>query len=179
MPVVKEMQKLKVKSKIGIVTHPQNSMGISKKRLGFYIKYASVVLKTLKKPLFLKFLSWIIKKENIEEDRVEAVQVMVFPFRKKNGNGLAGRCTSKGEIFIYPKRLNFFRKMMQNCKKQKIYLYLKSRAMATLIHELLHLKYSKEEKVRELTEKYFNTFIKHQSTQNPDIHSVVKMLFSN
>jgi hypothetical protein len=84
---------------------------------------------------------------------------MLFPSRKKNGNGLAGKYNGKGEIFIYPKRLEFCRKLIQNDGKEKVYSYLKNRARATLIHELLHVKYSSdEEKVRELTREYLNMF---------------------
>jgi len=177
MPMVNEMQKLKLSSKIRMAVHPQKLVRFSEKRLWFYTKYAAVVFKTLRKPLFQNFLNWVIKRENIEETMVKGVQVMVFPFRKENGKGLAGRCNSKGEILIYPKRLDFFRKMMRNCKKEKVHFYIKSRAMATLIHELLHVKYlGDEEKVRELTRKYLNIFIQHQNTQNSNAH-ILKMLF--
>jgi len=180
MPMARGMQKIKLSSKIRMVVHPQKPVRFSEKRLRFYTKYAAVVFKTLRKPLFQKFLNWMVKRENIEKSKVKDVQVRVFPLRKENGKGLAGRCNSKGEIRIYPKRLDFFRKMMRNCKKEKVYFYIKSRAMATLIHELLHTKYlDDEDKVRELTGKYFNIFIKHQSTKNSNAHSILRMLFPN
>lgn len=177
--MVKEMQELKLRSKIRMGVHPQKLVRFSDRHLWFYTKYAAVVLKTLKKPLFQKFLNWIIKRENIEGNMIRTVQVMVFPFRKENGKGLAGRCNSKGEILIYPKRLNFFRKKMRKCKRQKVHFYIRSRAMATLIHELLHVKYlDEEDKVRELTRKYFSIFIRHQDTQNSNAHRILKMLFT-
>jgi len=148
--------------------------------LWFYTKYAAVVLKTLKKPLFQKFLNWMMKRENIDETMVKNVQVKVFPFLKKNGRVLAGRCSAKGEIRIFPKRLSFFRKLMRNCRKEKLYYYIKSRAQAALIHELLHLKYlCDEEKVRELTRKYLNAFIQYQNIQKSNEQSILKMLFPN
>jgi len=176
--MLNKMQKLKLSSKIRMVANPQKVVKASERRLRFYTKYADFVLKTLKKPLFQKFLNWVIKRENIEGHMVKNIQVRVFPFQKENGKRLAGRWNSKGEILIYPKRLDFFRKMMRNGKKETVYFYIKCRAMATLIHELLHVKYLDDENnVRELTRKYFNIFIQRQNTQNSNSCSIQKMLF--
>jgi hypothetical protein len=178
--MLNKMQKLKLSSKIRMVANPQKVVKASERRLRFYTKYADFVLKTLKKPLFQKFLNWVIKRENIEGHMVKNIQVRVFPFQKENGKRLAGRWNSKGEILIYPKRLDFFRKMMRNGKKETVYFYIKCRAMATLIHELLHVKYLDDENnVRELTRKYFNIFIQHQNTQNSNASGIQKMLFPN
>jgi len=178
--MLNKMQKLKLSSKIRMVANPQKVVKASERRLRFYTKYADFVLKTLKKPLFQKFLNWVIKRENIEGHMVKNIQVRVFPFQKENGKRLAGRWNSKGEILIYPKRLDFFRKMMRNGKKETVYFYIKCRAMATLIHELLHVKYLDDENnVRELTRKYFNIFIQRQNTQNSNASGIQKMLFPN
>lgn len=176
--MLNKMQKLKLSSKIRMVANPQKVVKASERRLRFYTKYAAFVLKTLKKPLFQKFLNWVIKRENIEGHMVKNIQVRVFPFQKENGKRLVGRWNSKGEILIYPKRLDFFRKMMRNGKKETVYFYIKCRAMATLIHELLHVKYlDDEDNVRELTRRYFNIFIQRQNTQNSNSCSIQKMLF--
>ena len=178
--MLNKMQKLKLSSKIRMVANPQKVVKASERRLRFYTKYADFVLKTLKKPLFQKFLNWVIKRENIEGHMVKNIQVRVFPFQKENGKRLAGRWNSKGEILIYPKRLDFFRRMMRNGKKETVYFYIKCRAMATLIHELLHVKYLDDENnVRELTRKYFNIFIQRQNTQNSNASGIQKMLFPN
>ncbi len=178
--MLNKMQKLKLTSKIRMVANPQKVVKASERRLRFYTKYADFVLKTLEKPLFQKFLNWMIKRENIEGHMVKNIQVRVFPFQKENGKRLAGRWNSKGEILIYPKRLDFFRRMMRNGKKETVYFYIKCRAMATLIHELLHVKYLDDENnVRELTRKYFNIFIQRQNTQNSNSCSIQKMLFPN
>lgn len=178
--MLNKMQKLKLSSKIRMVANPQKVVKASERRLRFYTKYADFVLKTLEKPLFQKFLNWMIKRENIEGHMVKNIQVRVFPFQKENGKRLAGRWNSKGEILIYPKRLDFFRRMMRNGKKETVYFYIKCRAMATLIHELLHVKYLDDENnVRELTRKYFNIFIQRQNTQNSNSCSIQKMLFPN
>jgi len=166
-------------SKVRINVRPKKFMGLYRTQVRFYKKYASVVIKTLRKPLFQNFLNWLLKRENIEECMVTNVQVMVFPFRKENGNGVAGKYNRKGEIFIYPKRLEFCRKLIRNCGREKVYSYLKNRARATLIHELLHVKYSSDEgKVRELTREYFNMFTQHHNTQNLNTHNILKMLFT-
>jgi len=148
--------------------------------LQFYTDYASAVSETLRKPLFQKFLHWIIKCENIEKRDVTDIQVRVFPFQKENGNSLAGRCNcDDGVILIFPKKRSFLKKKLKNHKKGKIRFYLKNRAKAALIHELLHIKYEgNESKVRQLTKKYFGIFIRHQ---NPDVqksNSIQKMLFA-
>jgi hypothetical protein len=116
-----------------------------------------------------------MRKEHIERSVIANVEVRMFPFRKENGNGLAGRFNGKGGITIYPKRLEFCRKMMQEFEREKVYFYIKARAMATLIHELLHAKYSRnEDKVRQLTKKYFSIFACHQ---NANASSILNVLF--
>jgi len=63
MSTVEEMQKLKLTSKIRMVVHPQKLVRFSKKHLWLYTKYAAVVFKTLRKPLFQKFLNWMTKRK--------------------------------------------------------------------------------------------------------------------
>ena len=173
------MDKPKLSSKIRVVSNPKKIEGCPEKRLGFYTGYAAVVSETLRKPLFQKFLDWIIKKEKIEKRAVKDIQVRVFPFQKENGKFLAGRCNNEGVILIFPKRRSFLQKKMQDHKKEKVRFYLKSRAMAALIHELLHLKYeSNESKVRQLTKKYFSIFIRHQNMNTESVNSIQNMLFA-
>ncbi len=165
-------------SKVRIAVRSKKLVRFSETRVNFYMKYASVVFKNLRKPLFQRFLHLILKRENIEEHTVSSVRIMTFPFQKDNGNGLAGRCNSKGEIRIYPKKLEFCRKLKQKFGKEKLLFYIRNRARAALIHELLHMKYSDdEEKVRELTKKYFNIFTQHRNAQNSDARKILKMLF--
>lgn len=155
--------------KMRITVSPKKVVRISKRNWSFYKEYASAVLKTLRKPLFQRFLRWVLARENMHEENVENIHVMFSPFRKENGKSLAGRCDSGGEIYIYPKKLETYRKMKLKLGKEKAQFYIKNRAKATLIHELLHLKYkSDEEKVRRLTRKYLNVF-KH-TVQNPNVN---------
>jgi hypothetical protein len=174
-----KMDKPKLSSKIRVVSNPKKVESCPEKYLHFYTNYASAVSETLRKPLFQKFLDWIIKREKIEKRAVKDIQVRVFPFQKENGKSLAGRCNNDGVIFIFPKRRSFLQKKMQDHKKEKIRFYLKSRAMAALIHELLHLKYEdNESKVRQLTKKYFSIFIRHQNTNTQSVNSIQKILFT-
>jgi hypothetical protein len=177
MSTLTEMHSLPSKMKI---TVPAEKLGkFSQNHVSFYMKYASFVFRSLKRPSFQKFLRWMLRKENIEENAIRDVQVRVFPFQRKNGNGLAGNCsTYRGEIRIFPKTMKFCQKLRQKFGKDKFTLYVRSRARAALIHELLHLKYADdEEKVRELTEEYFAVFTHNRSTQNQYTSSIYCMIF--
>ena len=174
------MDKPKLSNKIRVVSNRRKRENCPEKQLQFYTDYASAVSDTLKKPLFQKFLRWIMKREKIERIAVTDIQVRVFPFKKENGKTLAGRCnTDDGVILIFPKKRSFFRKKLQNHKKEKIRFYLKNRAMAALIHEILHIKYDdNESKVKYLTRKYFGIFIRHQTPDVHKAHAIQKMLFT-
>lgn len=173
------MNKSKLSSKIRVVSNPKKVENCPEKGLKFYTNYASVVSETLRKPVFQRFLDWLIRREKIEKNSIKDIQVRVFPFRKENGKSVAGRCSNEGVILIFPKKRSFLQKKMQEHKKEKVRFYLKSRAIAALIHELLHIKYdSDESKVRQLTKKYFNIFIRHQTTNTQKAHSIKKILFA-
>jgi hypothetical protein len=175
-----KMNASKLSNKIRVVSNPKKVETCPEKRIQFYTDYASAVSETLRRPLFQKFLDWIIKREKIEKKVVKDIQVRVFPFQKENGKSLAGRCnTGDGVILIFPKRRSFLKKKLQNHKKEKLRFYLKSRAMAALIHELLHMKYEgNESKVRQLTKKYFSIFIRHLNPPAQNVYNVQKMLFA-
>lgn len=137
----------------------------------FYIKYASLVFKALRRPLFQMFLKWIMKREKIGEHKIKDVQIRVFPSIGKNGKTLAGKCDSRGRIFLFPKRRNYLRKRTQEQGKADVEFYIKKRARAALIHELLHFKYtSDEEKVRELTKEYLTTLARASHLQSQDAY---------
>ena len=175
-----EMDKSKLLNKIRVVSNPRNLENCPEKQLQFYTNYASAVSDVLSKPLFQKFLHWIMKREKIEKKAVTDIQVRLFPFEKDNGNALAGRCnTDEGVILIFPKRRSFLRKKLRSHNKEKILFYLKSRAMAALIHELLHIKYeNNEHRVRHLTKKYFGMFIRHHNPDAKKVRAIQKILFT-
>jgi hypothetical protein len=173
-----KMDKKKLSNKIRVVLNRKKAVSCPEKRLRFYTKYASMVSETLRKPLFQRFLNWIIKRENIEKKAVKDIQVRVFPFQKVTGNSVAGRCNREGVILLFPKRRRFFAKKMGDYENEEVRYYIKSRARAALIHELLHVKYrSNERKVRRLTRKYFSIFIRHQNHAPQKIPGLQKMLF--
>src|SRR3990170_5597388 len=132
----------------------------SQNHVRFYLKYSSFVFRALKKPSFLGFLHWMLKKEKIEEQTVRDVHVKVLPLRRKNGKGIAGNCnTTEGRIRIYPKTIKFCQIFRQKFGRKTLLMYAGNRARAALIHELLHLKYAEDEKtVRKLAEDYFCIF---------------------
>jgi hypothetical protein len=148
------------------------SMQLANRHVSFYRKYASFVAKVLSKPLFQSFLFWLLKRENIDKDSIEDIQVRVFPFHKENGNSLAGKIVNKCDIIIFPKSARFYRGLVAKHGSEIAHSYVKSRACATLIHEILHSKYSSdEERVRRLTERYFNIYARSEKTE--DLESVV------
>jgi hypothetical protein len=151
----------------------------SSRHVNFYSKYASYVFKALSKPSFQKFLSWMLKRENIEEQMITDVHVRVLPFRKKNGNGLAGNCDiQNGIIQIYPRTRKFCTRLKREFGKNGFLSYVRIRARAALIHELLHLKYGRnEEKVRQATKEYTATFSRKRLSQNPALLTLYAVLF--
>jgi hypothetical protein len=121
----------------------------------------------------------MLTRENIEGDMISKIRVMVFPFRNEKGNWLAGRISRKGEIYIYPKKKESCKKLMREFEKDNVYFYIKARAMAALIHELLHLRYASDENmVRRKTEKYFQIFIRKEYARDSKTRSILKVLFT-
>jgi len=147
------------------------------KHAEFYFKYAKVVAETLRWPSFQSFLDWVIKKENINKNGVKDIRVIVFPSKNEKGKRLAGRCSKRGQISIYPKGIKAILRLLVKNKKEKLGFYLKKRAMSTLIHELLHIKYlDDEERVRELTKNYFDVFNLHRQRRDQRSQRQVKYL---
>ena len=166
MPMLKETCALSNKMKVTATIGKRDFF--SQKHYSFYTNYSSFVIRSLKRPSFQRFLSWMLQREKIGEQVVRAVHVKVFPFRRKNGKGLAGNCApAEGKIRIYPKTVKFCRKFTQKFGKHSLLVYAGNRARAALIHELLHLKYVEDEKtVRELTKEYFFAFVQKHPAQS-------------
>jgi hypothetical protein len=166
-------------SKIKISVGAEKPESFSQNHVSFYMKYSSFVFRSLKRHSFQKFLYWMLRRENIDEQMVRAVHVKVFPLRRKNGKGLAGNCApAEGKIRIYPKTVKFCRVFTQKFGKHTLLAYAGNRARAALIHELLHLKYVEDEKtVRELAKEYFFVFIQKQSAQSSNKLWVYTLIF--
>jgi len=176
MPILVDTNPLSSKIKINAILE-QPSLSLD--HAGFYINYSSFVFRSLKRPSFQKFLKWMLRREKIEEHMVRAVQVKVFPLRRKNGKGLAGNCDlSQGKIRIYPKTMTFCRAFKQKFGKPSLLVYAGSRARAALIHELLHLKYATDEKkVRKLAKEYFFTFTRNKASNSSQSLTIYTMIF--
>jgi hypothetical protein len=170
---------LPLSSKMRISVDHEKLGNFSQNHVKFYLKYSSFVFKALKKHSFQKFLRWMLKKEKIEEQIVNAVHVKVLPFRRKNGKGVAGNCnTARGRIRIYPKTIKFCQIFKQKFGLNTLLAYAGNRARAALIHELLHLKYEENEKtVRELAKDYFYIFTQKQYTQSDNSLFIYTMIF--
>jgi hypothetical protein len=166
-------------SKIKITVNPEKTDNFSKRHVSFYMNYSFFVFKALRRPSYQKFLHWMLRRERIEIRRVGAVDVEIFPFRRKNGKGLAGNCnTTRGKIRIYPKTMKFCREFTQKFGKGTLLTYAGSRARAALIHELLHLKYAADEKrVRELAKEYFFAFTRNKLSSKAPPVSIYRMVF--
>ena len=162
-----------------ITANPEKTESFSKRHVRFYMNYSSFVFKALRRPSYQKFLHWMLRSERIEARRVGAVDVEVFPFRRKNGRGLAGNCnTTRGKIRIYPKTMKFCREFTQKFGKGTLLMYVGSRARAALIHELLHLKYAEDEKrVRALAREYFFDFTRNRLSNTLTPVSIYRMVF--
>jgi len=163
-------------SKIKLSTENRNKTLQTNKHTSFYTKYARFTLKALRKASFQEFLEYIILAENINETTVNAVNVEIFPEKRKKGYAIIGRCnTNSGKIRIYPRTIDFCTAFKKKFGKEFLVSYVGYKARAALLHELLHLKYANDEKrVRELTESYFSVYIKIKSAkQSASLHSLI------
>ena len=153
--------------KIRIASFPARETQFPKRHILFYRSYASFVKKSLRKSLFQRFLRWLLQRESIDRSLIKDVQIKVLPFRRENGNSLAGKWRRDGEISVFPKSLKFYRKLSARHGSEIARAYVKGRAWATLIHEILHAKYSSDEaRVRRLTERYFNIYVRNPKTED-------------
>jgi hypothetical protein len=174
------VEKPSLSNKMSISVDHETLGNYSQNHVRFYLKYSSFVFRALKKPSFLRFLHWMLKKERIEEQTVRAVHVKVLPLKRKNGKGIAGNCdTTRGRIRIYPKTTKFCQIFKQKFGRKSLLVYAGNRARAALIHELLHLKYAADEKtVRERAKDYFYIFTKKQSARSLHALCVYTMIFA-
>ncbi len=157
--IVQEIHPPYSKIKISQASRKPNSYTDSRY---FYSKYSRFTLKALKRNNFQDFLDSMLELEGIDENNVHSVEVGFYPLRKKAGVGIAGKCNPlTGKICIYPKTRNFCNAFRAKYGKNLLIIYVGNRARASLIHELLHVKYtSDEQKVRALTKTYFSRYLR-------------------
>ena len=164
--------------RMGIVSSLKERQKVGQ-NLEFYNKYAFTIFKSLRKPIFQRFLTWILRTENIPKGKVKDIQIRMFPLMKLNGNYLNGKCNSKGEVFLYPKKFDACKKRRKKISQTCFIDYIKGRARASLIHEILHLKYEGDEKkVKELTKKYYLKFYSNIDFNPLDFKKHKDMVFN-
>ena len=146
----------------------------------FYSKYSRFILKALRKTPFQQFVYLMLEAEGIDQKTVNSVKIELYPLQKENGLKIAGKCNpSTGKIRIYPKTAQFCSAFEEKYGKDLLIAYAGSRARAALIHELLHLKYTSDEKqVRKLTETYFFEYTKKVNNSTSGSISVCNLIFA-
>jgi hypothetical protein len=161
-----------------ITIDPRERANFSEKAIHYYARYALRVLATLRDPFFRKFIYRLLNREKIVINRIHDIQIKTFPQRnEKNGKKLIGKCNTNGIISIYPKELKFMQQLRKTKEQDNVTFYITSRARATLMHELLHLKYfDRERTVRALTERYFTAFLLHRKLDG-EKQTLLKQLF--
>jgi hypothetical protein len=165
-------------SKISIAKTKDTDLTLSSNG-GFYLKYSRFTLKALNKNVFQEFLTDILKKEKIPQKNIDSISIEILPAPRKNGLTIAGKCnTVNGKIRIYPKPLKFCDAFRKEYGQYLLVEYAGNRARAALIHELLHLKYGRDEAgVRKLTEQYYSQLIKTECSNNPKVLHMCNIIF--
>ncbi|MGD6852480.1 MAG: hypothetical protein ACQCN6_10525, partial [Candidatus Bathyarchaeia archaeon] len=134
----------------------------------------------LSRGVFQEFLSDMLKFEKIPQKSIDSIRIEIFPAPRKNGFTIAGKCnTLKGKIRIYPKPMRFCDAFRKEHGQYLLVEYAGSRARASLIHELLHLKYGSDEVgVRKLTKEYYSELIKKENVNSPNALYMCKLIFA-
>jgi hypothetical protein len=166
-------------SKISIANAEDNDLNLSVNS-NFYLKYSRFTLKALSKRGFQEFLFDVLKFEKIPPKNIDCIRIEIFPASRKNGLTIAGKCNKlKGKICIYPKPMRFCDAFRKEYGQYLLVEYAGSRARASLIHELLHLKYGNDEVgVRKLTKEYYSQFIRKEYVNSPKALYVCKLIFA-
>lgn len=160
--------------KIAITLKQKENHKIPLQDLTFYTKYSKFTVATLKNEKFQNFIKWLLRQEKIQENHITNIKIRVFPLKNKKEQWVIGNCNKVGIIKIFPKKRILCLKIASKFGKKAFYSYVKCRAKAALIHEILHLKYfNDEKKVRKLTAKYFKLFDKNRTPV-----SATKLLFA-
>ncbi len=173
MTTIIEANQIQLSKKIRI-NKDNDAQALGKSEL-FYSKYSTFTLKSLKKYRYQQFLSLMLDREAIDKNNVDSVKVEVYPVRKQAGSSIAGRCNpGTGKIYLYPKTKNFCNFFEEKYGRVLLGVFVKNRARASLIHELLHIKYfGDEEKVRALTQIYFSTYLRLNETTSLSIYNLI------
>jgi hypothetical protein len=148
---------------------------------GFYLKYSRFALRALNKRVFHEFLSDVLKLERIPLKSIGSISIEILPVPRKNGLTIAGKCnTITGKIRIYPKPIKFCDAFRKEYGQHMLVEYAGNRARASLIHELLHLKYGGDEiGVRKLTKQYYSQLVKREFANSSKALNICELIFAN
>jgi len=151
---------------IRIANPPENIMGqYSEGVRNFYLGLAERTRGILIDPEIMKFVYYVMKREGMDESRINDIRVMVFPSLFRN-RVMGCFHIEKRQISIFP-QLPF--KIPKKSKRPKVTLEeisedkelserIRSETIKVLIHEVLHLKYYSERIVKAKTEQYYKEF---------------------
>jgi hypothetical protein len=165
---------IQLSNKIKISPISSKVKAVGKSEL-FYSKYSHFALKALKRYHYQEFLNLMLEIEGIDKDNVNSIKVGVYPVKKKAGVGIAGKCNPlTGKIFIYPKPKKFCNLVREKYGRKLLLTYVGNRARASLIHELLHVKYlSDEQKVRALTKTYYSLYVSNNKASSSSVYNLI------
>jgi len=124
----------------------------------YYEKQALKVVRILNHKIIQSLLKEVIESEHIGLDRIGDIRVMRLPSVKDReyGDHLFGLYDPETrQVSIYP-AINY--KGLKFLTDPMVSFQFIRESFDTLIHEVLHAKYSRESTVRELTQKYLDRF---------------------
>jgi hypothetical protein len=170
-------------NKIVVANVEDNNVSLSVNSVNscFYLKYSRFTLKALNKRVFQKFLFDMLKLERIPQKNIGSISIEILPAPGKNGLTIAGKCNIiNGKIRIYPKPLKFCYTFRKEYGEYLLVEYAGNRARASLIHELLHLKYGGDEvRVRKLTKEYYSQLIKNEYANSTKALHMCNLIFAH
>lgn len=142
------------------VARPPEDMlkGLSQKKRRYYKKQALMVANILNHRIIQSLLKEVIKSEDIRVDNIEDIRVMVLPSigDREYGDHLLGSYDPKDRrISIYPAVKYKGSKFLTD---PLVSFQFIREAFDTIVHEVLHLKFSRERVVKKLTRKYLKRF---------------------
>jgi len=166
-------------SKISIVSTEDKALDLAINSR-FYLKYSRFTLKALNKRVFQEFLWGMLKIERIPQRSIGSIRIEILPAPRKNGLTIAGKCNRiNGKIRIYPKPFKFCDSFRKEYGQYLLVEYAGNRARASLIHELLHLKYGSDEtEVRKLTKEYYSQLIANEYSDNSKALYMRNLIFA-
>jgi len=126
----------------------------------YYEEQSEKVVRILNHRITKSLLKEVIETEGIKQKNIRDIRVMILPSMRdpEYGDHLYGLYDHDGKrISIYPgvkyKSSKFLRDPMVS------FQFIRE-SIITVIHEVLHAKYSEEAAVRKLTQKYLKRFYK-------------------